>query len=596
MNRFRLTLFLPVIFIAIAGGALLYLTIKGDSQMLETEHRSWQAAIAATAPRLIVDGNLVKLQALLKTRPEIETIICDQDETILLGETHFSVGSKCPPPSATANKVQMTFDSKPIGYIVTKPLNQLTAFSEKYVLIILAIALISILTNLAISKHRESRIIAELVDFISNDKTQFRSNNHDFGRTKPLVDAVIEFKNTQSKLTAIEIELEKNKIFSAISRQVAHDIRSPLTALDLLLKNIEGVPEDLRLITRSAVGRIRDIANDLNRKGKELSLTKNLTHSSISETTASTKAEPQLLSGLIESIVTEKRLEYREHLNTLIQFDAQVESYGVFAAISAMDLGRAISNLINNSVEALPNQHGQIDISLYVDASDALITVTDNGVGVPQMFRSLVGKIGWSFGKANIQNSGSGLGFAQAKSTIECVGGKIDLTSEQDRGTVVTIRLPRAPTPTWFAERIQLPPGAVVVVVDDDPAIHQIWTERFESFSHGEDTVVHLASPDQFRQWFRLQNPSEVQNCHFLIDYEFAGKKYSGLDLIGEFGIKKLAQIVTSHHEEPAIIAAASALNITVIPKTSAPLIPIQRRYKGQSAADTIAEDRITEA
>jgi len=58
---------------------------------------------------------------------------------------------------------------------------------------------------------------------------------------------------TQNKLIAI----------SELSAQVAHDIRSPLAALDSSLNDISQLPEEKRIIIRNAINRIRDIANNL---------------------------------------------------------------------------------------------------------------------------------------------------------------------------------------------------------------------------------------------------------------------------------------------------------------------------------------------
>ncbi len=56
---------------------------------------------------------------------------------------------------------------------------------------------------------------------------------------------------------------EREKALVEVARQVAHDIRSPLAALDAVLKDISNLPEEYRVVVRGAAGRIRDIANDL---------------------------------------------------------------------------------------------------------------------------------------------------------------------------------------------------------------------------------------------------------------------------------------------------------------------------------------------
>lgn len=65
-----------------------------------------------------------------------------------------------------------------------------------------------------------------------------------------------------SKLTLIE---ERNKIF----RQVSHDIRSPLSALTMLTDRLSSLPEESRILLRSSVNRINDIANQLLSRSKD---------------------------------------------------------------------------------------------------------------------------------------------------------------------------------------------------------------------------------------------------------------------------------------------------------------------------------------
>ncbi|MBI5139339.1 hypothetical protein HZA26_01880 [Candidatus Nomurabacteria bacterium] len=55
-----------------------------------------------------------------------------------------------------------------------------------------------------------------------------------------------------------------------ITAQVAHDIRSPLAALNVIEKDLACLPEEVRIILRGAINRIRDIANGLLQKNREL--------------------------------------------------------------------------------------------------------------------------------------------------------------------------------------------------------------------------------------------------------------------------------------------------------------------------------------
>ncbi|MFN7684788.1 MAG: hypothetical protein ACK5QT_05190, partial [Oligoflexia bacterium] len=86
--------------------------------------------------------------------------------------------------------------------------------------------------------------------------------------------------------------------------QVAHDVRSPLAALEMVAAQLQELPEDRRVMIRSAVGRIKEIANNLlQKKGANGS-------GEASAGSQVRKTSCQLLSSIVDEIVTEKRFQY----------------------------------------------------------------------------------------------------------------------------------------------------------------------------------------------------------------------------------------------------------------------------------------------
>lgn len=147
----------------------------------------------------------------------------------------------------------------------------------------------------------------------------------------------------QSKKIA---DIETKTALGLMATQVAHDIRSPLSALEMIIQDISQIPEEKRIITRNAIGRIRDIANNLLRQRKKNQ------HNQITISAC-------LLTSVIDSLISEKRMQFRSELNTTIEFTPSVESYGLFAKINLHEFKRVLSNLINNAVEAT-NYQGHV--------------------------------------------------------------------------------------------------------------------------------------------------------------------------------------------------------------------------------------------
>ncbi len=70
---------------------------------------------------------------------------------------------------------------------------------------------------------------------------------------------------------------------------------------------------------------------------------------------------------------------------------------------------------------------------------NAIIAVEDNGIGIEERYRAEVFNL---FARATQKNVGTGLGLYMVKEAVEQMGGKIDLESEVNEGTTITVTLP----------------------------------------------------------------------------------------------------------------------------------------------------------
>ncbi len=99
---------------------------------------------------------------------------------------------------------------------------------------------------------------------------------------------------------------------------------------------------------------------------------------------------------------------------------------------------RVLQNLVTNAREALARQKGgRINVATRREGRHCLITVSDNGPGIPRDIRATVFEPFVSVGKTN----GTGLGLSIAKAVVEAHRGWIDFTSSR-KGTTFTIQLP----------------------------------------------------------------------------------------------------------------------------------------------------------
>lgn len=390
-----------------------------------------------------------------------------------------------------------------------------------------------------------------------------------------------------------KLKEEKNKILIAFEKnistammnqaqQVAHDIRSPLSALNLMLPFMNVLPEDNRLIIRQSIQRINDIANDLlNKESSEKSVKiKNTSLNSPIEL-SNTHNNIFILAPAIDSIVSEKRIQFRDKINVQIEVDLS-ESYGLFINFNQVELKRILSNLINNSVEAFPNNTGKVEIKVLGYSNTIRIQIKDNGKGIPQNILKTLGQKGVSFQKETDTNSGTRLGLFHAKSTIEKYGGKFEILSELGLGTYVNINISPAVSPEWFIEKILISKNTSIISVDDDVSIHGLWRNRFRSLQNKlidsvEIDFMSFTSTNVFTDWFSSQDENKIKNSIFIIDYEFINQNINGLDLIEKLNLHQNLKtiLVTSRYDDPNIQNKCIDLKLKLIPKSQVGYIPI---------------------
>lgn len=374
----------------------------------------------------------------------------------------------------------------------------------------------------------------------------------------------------KQKLMIMSAETQAN-----LAKQVSHDIRSPLSALNMILPTLSGVHEDKRLLIRNSINRINDIANQLLEKGKK-STEVNLNKQSKIHMTN------DLLSPLLDNIVSEKRIQFREKQNIDIEADIS-QGYGLFVKINSIELKRALSNLINNSVEALLNNKGRIIIAIRNYNDFVSIIIQDNGKGIPEQVLKNLGEIGVTYGKEETL-SGSGLGVYHAKKTTEDCGGKFVIQSQEDCGTTITLSFPKASPPKWFVDKLFLKAHMNIISIDDDISIHQIWKGRFESKKISDFHIEHLTftSGSDFKLWFSENKNVLIKSgvlkteYLFLIDYELLNQNMTGIDLIKELGIGNQSILVTSRYEEDKVREKCERLGVRLIPKAMSGFVPIE--------------------
>lgn len=387
--------------------------------------------------------------------------------------------------------------------------------------------------------------------------SQSTAAQHDL---EPIVEEIVQLQRACEQYRLVEAEAA----FATIARQVSHDIRSPLAALDTLLSLIDDLPEDQRVLLRTAIGRIRDLSNNLLTKAKAGFQASVATHEA-------SPATSEFLVGLIESVISEKRQQHRPEGSAELAFQTDSSTFDLCAKVEPARMKRVLSNLWDNASEALGAQ-GQIQVSLRRAAGHAELTIRDNGRGIPAAILPKLMERGSTYGKPG----GSGLGLAFARECASAWGGELHLESVEGQGTTVTLRLPSASPPPWFCPALDISPGTKVIVIDDDPSIHEVWRRRFAELAASSSTeLIHLTTlPDLER--FCKEQRDDSSRILYLCDFEFRGAEEDGLSVSERLGIAGATVLVTNRADEPTLRARCQKLAVAMLPKSMAPSVPIR--------------------
>lgn len=379
--------------------------------------------------------------------------------------------------------------------------------------------------------------------------------------------SVQEIKHLCKTLKKMNTDVKKNASYEAevrAAKQVAHDIRSPLACLNLLLSAATTLPEKQRVLMRTSIQRITDIANVLQKKAEN----------NESKLNTNSNFENVMIVTLVEQLVTEMRVQLGTSTN--ISIDLEIEkAYGLFSMLKISEFNRVLSNLINNSLESFSTLKHHITISIHSKNNNIMVCIKDDGTGIPNDLLNKVGVYGFTYGKTSSKTSGNGLGVYHAINTIRSFNGDFKIKSEFNTGTEVTITLPQSNPPIWFVKCISFSALNKVIILDDDPSIHWLWKERLQIYTKNQLTVMYFTQLKEMKSCLESNLINSNEKLLVLIDYEFVGSLLNGLDIIEKFKLNNQSILVTSHFDDKKIQMRAQTLNVGIIPKPIAPFVPI---------------------
>lgn len=275
-----------------------------------------------------------------------------------------------------------------------------------------------------------SFLIRSLIKYMSNI-AQKKSTNikffNNFEEVRQIEYLIRENKRNEELRIRSEMDLLRTNAITELALRVAHDIQSPVSALNMVLKGIVvEEPGHLNLAFK-ALGRISQIIDKLLEESKTQSTREIVKLQS-----------PQRANAIdvLKEIVIQKKIEFPK---SIINLTYLKEHNDLYVTMESSDLYSIVSNMLNNSIQAIDDlPQGEIHISTEVSHSEMQISVRDNGRGMPGDLLEKLGKKRVISSKEN----GNGIGLLNSLRLVKNAGGSFKIESEVGRGTLIRLYIP----------------------------------------------------------------------------------------------------------------------------------------------------------
>ena len=312
------------------------------------------------------------------------------------------------------------------GFINKELKENLTRLGFAYfIMLLIAIALAYFL----------SKYITRSLNTVSQKIIETRLNKRNkrieiSGSTEEISNLVNAYNGMIDELESSAAQLaasEREAAWREMAKQVAHEIKNPLTPMRLTVQSFQ----------RKFDADDPEIDSKINEYSNTL-IQQIDTMSSIASAFSSYAEMPaQKDETLNVAKITKLALDIFNE--SYISFAAEKEE--IIAKLDRTQLIRIVTNLVKNSIHAISQKKPvdpKVSVYVFVKENSICITVSDNGIGIAEVNKTKIFEP-----KFTTKSSGMGLGLAMVKNIVETYQGEITFTSSEEDGTVFTVCFPK---------------------------------------------------------------------------------------------------------------------------------------------------------
>jgi signal transduction histidine kinase len=332
--------------------------------------------------------------------------------------------------------IRSATQSKPIGIIHMPFFESKVAVNKQvsqYLKIIINIFAISFLLLLIIS-YIVSVYLTYPLKLITQGirKTGLEDNEPILWESSDEIGRLVqEYNSMLLKLEESKVQLsisEKESAWREMARQVAHEIKNPLTPMKLKIQY---------LLQRIRMG--NEVPKEELQESFKTIISQVDTLSEIAGSFSSFYKLPELKKESLDWLrIVENIIDLHENQESIFTLIKEGDNYFVLA--DAKMLNNIVNNLVINSLQSIPvNRSPKIELVFSKQENFICLEVKDNGSGIPPEIRDRIFRPYFS-----TKYTGSGIGLALAKRLIEDMGGEIWFTTQEGIGTSFFIKLPQS--------------------------------------------------------------------------------------------------------------------------------------------------------
>ncbi len=248
---------------------------------------------------------------------------------------------------------------------------------------------------------------------------------------KDEIGALVNEYNTMVKKLDVSAGMlaksEREGAWREMARQVAHEIKNPLTPMKLNLQYlqmaIDNNSPDVKNISLYVAGILLEQIEHLSQIASDFAQFANI---------GNTKTQLFDINRVLENVIT------LYSTNDEIQINADLDTHEILIEADKTQINRLFTNLLQNAVQSVPDfRQVVIDIKSELIENKVQISIKDNGNGIPESMYSKIFTPNFT-----TKTSGTGLGLAMCKGIVEKLNGRIWFETKEGEGACFFVELP----------------------------------------------------------------------------------------------------------------------------------------------------------